>query len=420
MNGSKKIKAGAMQYVLVVSVVIAILVFAFISLIHLQQKMTVKHRFSRDAIHNTQLGFDWLKVNNIAYDTETKLHFSETPLTVTTLVKKHWGIFDLGIVQATVKNERFQKAGILGVQNPKRKALVLKDNNQSLVFVGNTKVIGDVLIPKQGIKSGNIGGTSFYGNRYIYGNTGHSSATLPPIKNRTFLKDFAKNISAIDGVPFELSDGLQMQQSFYEKTAIYQANNPIHLSNVSLGGNIIISSKSAIRVAASASLEDIILIAPKISIESDFHGNFQAIASKEIELKKKSVLQYPSALIVLERKSATANPSEKQENQLLVSENSEVRGILLFDSESETANFNAQITIAEKALVKGEVYCSKNTALLGTVYGTVYTHNFLVKKAGGIYINHIYNGVIDAESLHESYAGLQIAKESNTVAKWVD
>ena len=111
MNESKKIKAGAMQYVLVVSVVIAILVFAFISLIHLQQKMTVKHRFSRDVIHNTQLGFDWLKVNTIPYDTETKLLFSETPLAVTTLVKKHWGVLILALYKQPLRMNDFKKRG---------------------------------------------------------------------------------------------------------------------------------------------------------------------------------------------------------------------------------------------------------------------------------------------------------------------
>ena len=62
------------------------------------------------------------------------------------------------------------------------------------------------------------------------------------------------------------------------------------------------------------------------------------------------------------------------------SKKSELRGIVSYISENETSNFKAQITIAENAIVKGEVYCTNNTALLGTVYGSVYTHNFLVKK----------------------------------------
>jgi hypothetical protein len=92
----------------------------------------------------------------------------------------------------------------------------------------------------------------------------------------------------------------------------------------------------------------------------------------------------------------------------------------LYDSENEATNFNSQISIAEKAVVKGEVFCSKSVSLLGTVNGTIFTSNFLIKKSGGTYINHIYNGVIDATNLHENYAGLQIVNEANQVAKWVD
>tara|TARA_B110000090_G_scaffold193419_1_gene227687 strand:+ start:3966 stop:5228 length:1263 start_codon:yes stop_codon:yes gene_type:complete len=420
MRGDKKIKAGAMQYVLVISVVIALLVFAFISLIYLQQKMTIKHRYSKEAIHNTQIGFELLKVKEIPYDIKTELVFLRNPIAKTTFLKKHWGIFDIGIVQSTVKNEHFQKAGILGTQLPKRKALVLKDNNQSLVLVGNTKIIGDVLIPQQGVKSGNIAGISYYGNRLIYGNVSNSASALPEIKNLDYIKKIIKNPASIDGVSFELENALELHQSFYEKTAMYQSENSIYLANISLHGNIIISSKTAIYIAASATLENLILIAPRIIIAGNYNGSFQAFATEQITLKQQCILRYPSALVLLKSKDTDPNSAEKKSSQIHLSEKSEVRGIVSYISENETPNFNAQITIAENAIVKGEVFCTNNTALLGTVYGSVYTHNFLVKKAGGIYINHLYNGVIDANYLQEQYAGLQITKASNTVAKWVD
>ncbi|MDA9316475.1 hypothetical protein N9Q58_01010 [Polaribacter sp.] len=420
MKWNKKIKAGAMQYVLVISVVIALLVFAFISVIYFQQKMAIKHRYSKETIHNTQIGFELLKVKEIPYNTKTELDFLINPIAKTTFLKKHWGIYDIGIVQSTVKNERFQKAGILGTQYPKRKALVLKDNNQSLVLVGNTKIIGDVLIPQQGVKSGNIAGISYYGNRLIYGNVSNSASALPKIKNLDFIKNFIKNPASIDGVYFEMEDALELHQSFYEKTAMYQTENSMYLANISLHGNIIISSKTAIYIAASATLENLILIAPKIIVAANFKGSFQAFATDQITLEQQCLLKYPSALMLLKSEVTEFSPVEKKSTQIHLSEKTEVRGIIGYISENETPNFNAQITIAENTVVKGEVYCTNNTALLGTVYGSVYTHNFLVKKAGGIYINHLYNGVIDATNLPKQYAGLQITEASNSVAKWVD
>lgn len=420
MKGVKKIKASAMQYVLVITVVIALLIFAFISLIYLQQKMTLKHGYSKEAIHNTQKGFEFLKIKNSPYNIKTELPFWESPIAKTKFLKKHWGIYDIGIVESSVKNEQFQKVGILGTQSTKRKALILKENNQSLVLVGNTKVIGDVLLPEQGVKRGNIAGTSYYGNQLIYGNVSKSAANFPKIKNLEYLKNFIKNPAIIEGIPFELEDALELHQSFFEKTAIYQEENSIYLTNISLRGNIIISSKTAIYVAASATLENLILIAPKISVATNFKGSFQAFATKDIAIEQRCVLNYPSVLMLLKSESSESNSAEEKSSQILLSKKSELRGIVSYISENETSNFKAQITIAENAIVKGEVYCTNNTVLLGTVYGSVYTHNFLVKKAGGIYINHLYNGVIDATRLPKQYAGLQFEKASNTVAKWVD
>ena len=409
-----------MQYVLVIAVVIALLIFAFISLIYLQRKITLKHRYSKEAIHNTQIGFEFLKIKEMPYNKKTELPLLGNPIAKTTFLKKHWGVFDIGIVQSSIKNEQFQKASILGTGHSKRKALILKDNNQSLVLVGNTKIIGDVLLPEQGVKGGNIAGTSYYGDQLIYGGVSNSTDNFPKIKNLEYLKNFIKNPTIVEGVHFELEDALELHQSFFEKTAIYQEENSIYLANISLRGNIIISSKTAISVAASATLENLILIAPKISIDTNFKGSFQAFATENIAVEKQCVLSYPSALMLLKNEASESNSIEEKTSQILLSKKSEVRGIVSYISERETSNFNTQITISENAIVKGEVYCTNNIALSGTVYGSVYTHNFLVKKAGGIYINHLYNGVIDATSLPKQYAGLQIDKASNTVAKWVD
>ena len=119
MTFLKKIKAGALQYVLVISVIIAIIIIAFISLVYLQQRMNIKHQFTKEAIAAVQLGFESLKQQKVSYNLKTPIHFYDNKTAVTTLIKKHWGIFDLAIVNSKVGNEFFQKIGLLGVQNSK-------------------------------------------------------------------------------------------------------------------------------------------------------------------------------------------------------------------------------------------------------------------------------------------------------------
>jgi len=422
MNFSQKIKGGALQYVLVVSVIIAIIILSFISLIYLEHRLTLKHGFSKEVIANTQMGFDYLKGNTIAYDTETTLKISDNLKATTKVLKKHWGVFDLAIVSSKIKNEDFQKIGLLGTQNAKREALYLKDNNQSLILVGKTKITGDVSIPKQGVKSGNIAGTSYYGNTLIYGSKKTSTASLPKIKNLQFLKDFYKNYDDGSLKNFELENDLKLHQPFAKNTLVHENSTPINLANITLSGQIIIVSKTAIKVEATAILEDVILIAPTIDIEPNVRGNFQAIATKNITVHSNCLLRYPSALIVLEKETKNSRPNNqgKELHKITIQEQSELRGIVLFHSESKSSNYKSQVSIQERAIIRGEVYCSRNLEMQGTVFGSVFTNNFIVNQSGSIYINHLYNGVINSKELASQYAGLQINQETNGVAKWVD
>lgn len=419
----KKIKAGALQYVLVISIIIAIIIIAFISLVYLQQRMNIKHQFTKEAIAAVQLGFESLKHQKTPYDLKTPVHFYDNEIAVTTLIKKHWGIFDLAIVNSKVKNEFFQKIGLLGVQHSKREALYLKDNNNALVLVGKTKITGTVSLPKQGVKSGNIAGVSFYGNPLINGSRKASSSSLPQIQNIEFVKDFYQNYLTNEMKSIELEDGVKIHQSFTNTTGLYTATKPILLKNISLSGNIVVSSKTAIIVEASANLEDIILIAPKIKIEKNTTGNFQALARKSIEVASGCTLNYPTALILLNENDTSIqvfNGEEQTKEQIHVSKNTLVKGMVVYCSDNNTSPYKTQIQIDDSAVIKGEVYCSKNLALEGSVFGSVYTNHFIVKKSGGVYVNHLFNGTINVKKLPIQYVGLLIDNESNSVAKWLD
>lgn len=423
MTFLKKIKAGALQYVLVISVIIALIIIAFISLVYLQQKMNIKHQFTKEAIAAVQLGFESLKQQKVPYNLKTPIHFYDNETAVTTLVKKHWGIFDLAIVNSKVGNEFFQKIGLLGVQDSKRDALYLKDNNNALVLVGKTKITGSVSLPKQGVKSGNIAGVSFYGKPLINGPRKTSTSSLPQIQNIEFVKDFYQNYATNEIKNIELEDGVQLHQSFTKNTGLYATNNPILLKNISLSGNIVVSSKTAIVVEASANLEDIILIAPKIRIEKNTTGNFQAIAKKSIEVASGCTLHYPTALIVLNENDPSVealNRDEQAKEEIHISKNTLVKGMVVYCSDNNTSTYKTQIQIDDSAVVQGEVYCTKNLALQGSVFGSVYTHHFIVKKSGGVYVNHLYNAIINAKKLPIQYVGLLIENQSNSVAKWLN
>ncbi|MFV0249061.1 MAG: hypothetical protein ACK5H1_08920 [Tenacibaculum sp.] len=416
----QKIKASALQYVLVVSVLISIIVFTFIYLIFLQQKLQIKHSFFIEAIQNVHFGFDYLSRNKILYNQIKEKQFSENPYEKTTLLKQYWGAFTIAVVSSTVKNENFKKIGLLANKPEQRRALYLRENNKPLVLVGNTKITGNAQLPKQGAKRGNIAGISYNRNRLIYGSQQLSNTYLPVIENIELIKDMFQQSFLNDSVAyFNLEDKLRKTQKFTQTTAIYQSNKNIYLKNVFLQGKIIIQSGKSITVAPSAKLEDVILIAPKVEILGNTVGSFQVFASKKISLAKKCQLNYPSALILIDKASNSQSSSETA--NIFIGENTKVKGLIIYKNESEESdfNFNPQLFISKDATVTGEVYCNRNLELSGNINGSVFTSNFITKQFGSVYVNHIYNGTINSEQLPEQYLGLAINTKTEKVAKWL-
>ena len=114
------------------------------------------------------------------------------------------------------------------------------------------------------------------------------------------------------------------------------------------------------------------------------------------------------------------NRDEQAKEEIHISKNTLVKGMVVYCSDNNTSTYKTQIQIDDSAVVQGEVYCTKNLALQGSVFGSVYTHHFIVKKSGGVYVNHLYNAIINAKKLPIQYVGLLIENESNSVAKWLN
>ena len=416
----KKVKAGAIQYVLVASVIIMIVLFSFVSLVTLQHRFELKLDLFKTAVFHANSAFDYINQKNVPYDQPIQINLSENKNEQTELLKKHWGIFDLLIASAQMKNERIVKVGLLGHQQEKRNALYLEETNKPLVVVGRTQIKGDVVLPKLGIKTGNIAGNAYYSDRLVYGRINRNATELPKIHNTPAVERLLKeNPSGAEF--FELDQGMNRFQSFTNKTLIFETNQPLFLSEIQLAGNILIRSSQKIIVEPTALLEDVILIAPEVEVKSFVQGTFQVLASENIELKENVTLSYPSSLILISENediSPYNNPSD-QKRGIQIREKANVKGSVVYISKSFKEDNKAQVFIDKDALIKGEVYCNKNLELRGLVQGSVYTKNFVTREYGGIYINHLFNGSIDSTVLPDQYAGVFIGSK-NKVAKFLE
>jgi len=403
----KKIKASALQMVLVVAVIIVILLFAFISLMYYQKKVAIKHSNFSESIYENHQVFNYLKKANIPYGLIDSLDvFSNV-----TITKKQWGFFELISVKTKKNRELFEQIALIGESNTDKKALYLKNNNQQLFLVGNTKITGDAVLPRLGVNTGNIAGVSYNKKKLIYGKIEQSETKLPSLKNKEKVLSFLTSYRNDSLERFDLEEGVIAHRSFIKKTLTHKRNGVVNIVNSSLIGNIIIESDTLIRVHASSKLQDVILIAPKIEILNNFKGNVQIFATEKILIGKNSQLAYPSSLLLLD---------DKAKGTIHISKSSIIKGVISYLSNSKTANYTSQILADNESIIFGEVYCQGNFELRGSVNGAVYTNNFIVNQSGGTYINHIFNGVINSEKLSKEYAGLIFSNSSKSVAKWLN
>jgi len=414
-----KLKAGALQLTLFIAIVIAVLLTAFILLVHTHKKFNIQSDLIIETLKNTDKGINYALTNSILRNDTIEIDLRDEEFKSLKVQREFWGVFDKVISVSQIKNNTLNKVALIGGAQPKqdRIALYLQDNNKPLVLVKDTKIRGLAYVPKQGVKPGTISGEFYYGSQLIYGES-RIAQNLPK-----FFTESNKKFAAIENLISKTKEEQYIEtkasetykNSFYKPTKFVFSNSEIYLDNLSLIGNIIVQSKTKIVVDPSCELKDVILIAPEIEIQNNVKGNFQAIASKNIIIGEHVELGYPSALVINKNKGIQT----EEQSKIVVNSNAIIKGVIVYLDSSESNDFKVQVELKETAILIGELYCNKNLELKGTVYGSVFTKNFIAKQSGSIYQNHIYNGTITVNELPQEYVGLLFKNSKKGVAKWL-
>lgn len=427
MKLAVKLKSGALQFAVFVAVVIALLLGGLMLYAYTFGYMKEQ---SKGSIENIQLaddGIDYL-LNTPEFnlnDTVTiKLTKKENQF-----VKVHlsqWGIFQKAVVVTQFRKKQFVKTAILGtvIDAATAPTLFLQNTYNPLTVVGNTSIRGNAFLPEAGIKSGYIAGNSYYGSQLIYGTAKKSTDALPAL-DAEILKGIVFYLKEYQ--PSNQSDYITIDNakktihSFKEKTKSVYKKEAIVIENQYISGNIIIKSDTLIQVKKTAILKDLILIAPIIVIEDGTKGNFQAIASERISVGKNCDLRFPTALVVYQdnKESLPTYSGNTVEVPIFVDTATSLKGSVCFYQTKEETDFSTQIKLEEKVRIKGQLYCKGNLELKGTVSGGVYTRQFVANEAGSIFVNHLYNAVIENENIPQLYGGLIFEKEPKTILKWL-
>jgi hypothetical protein len=290
---------------------------------------------------------------------------------------KSYGLLCLVLAQSFISNDTVSSVHFVGARNLDKTAIYLTNLSKSLSYSGKVKLVGDNQLPSTFIETSYINNSL---NKLVTeGKITVSESKLPEIN-----PDFKKIFFGVKSEITKLSDIEKPNDSLYYNS-FFNITKEIQvksiLGNVIFKGNFILRSEDSIRVKKNTVLEDVILIAPKITFEEGFSGTVQAFATKGIELEEKVILNYPSVICVYNESVDESKIKIKKECQI-------TGAVVLFGSNDTQIDKNS-IEIDEKGLLFGDLYCSGKLMLKSNVYGSVYTNRFFLKTGSSSYDNMI-------------------------------
>ena len=420
MIRNKKIKGGALQFVLFVGSVIAVLLLSFVLVSYSHNLFQKKTDQTIAVIKAADMALQQSFGHHLR-DGESKQVPIYNDFGIGTMVSKnYWGLLELRRVLAKKGQFTFEKLAFVGHSDIERAALYLKDNQRPLVLAGNTKIMGTAHLPERGVKMGNIHGYGYYAQQLIYGKEKRSGLELPKLTGE--IQSQLTKLTSLGHQPkaerISLKKNMLYANSFKNPTQVIQGDDVV-LDEIILTGNIIVWASHKIEVKASSRLQDVLLLAPNVEIDDWSKGNFQVLASKTIKVGRGAVLEYPSILAV-KTYGRDSLFQKSIEPNIYMDSHAQVRGMVLYQDQSDPNRIKPHIKIDENAKVIGEVYSSQNVELKGSVFGSLTTSGFVALENGSIYQNHIYNGQINSEILDRQYAGLVYGNSiPNQVVKWL-
>jgi cytoskeletal protein CcmA (bactofilin family) len=411
--GKAKLEAGILSSVLAISLIIATLCASLISLAYYYHIATLQYTLTDALDQNALSGMNLLLATPsdlISPYGYWKDLFGQTQDSVW-LQEKPWGVYQVAIARAKKGNRSRQRVALLGQQPDQigQSALYLADEQRPLSIAGQTQLIGRCYLPKAGIKSAYINRVGYQGEQLVKGSIQESQGSLPKLSPdvvahlRRLLTVKAENYLSLD----QLGDSLVY--SFEAAPTYYHSPGPITISGL-LRGNIIIASDRAVTITPQADVEDIIVVAPQITIAPDFEGRLQAIATDTLIVGRGCQLRYPSALVLFASSGGA----------VLIDEASQVAGTVVLTG-TATAYHRRLLSLEKEASITGMVYSDGLVELKGSIYGHLSCRKFMLRTPSTLYENHILDGTLDASrrSSHYLASSLWATTHQKGIAQWL-
>lgn len=374
------LKAHSLLYAIYICLLVSIICGALLYFFNLYSLLNLHYNLEEELYLQNQSTLNFALGNNL---NETDFPIDENSPIRNSYNVKSYGLLNVVTTQSVFKNDTVTATHLIGSYNFLKTALYIANFTQDIAYNGKVKLNGTTYFPSNYVSPSYLTNEV---NTFIHtGKKEISKLQLPKINPKfdRILEGFYsyKNTLNIDT---KVKDSLFFN-SFTKPTQ--EINIGSNLSNIIIKGNYILRNNDSIRIAKSATLEDVIIVSPKISVEEGFKGNAQFIATQKINVGAKVVLNYPSALVL--------KSEENEETKIKIGKETKIFGtVVLFGNGMENIAKNS-IAIEDKNLVIGSIYCTGKLDLQGTVYGSVFTNKVFRQTSSSVHENVLHNLTID-------------------------
>ena len=292
----------------------------------------------------------------------------------------------LTVLKATTTNVRDTVTSVhfTGQYPDNKTCLYLSDYSTPLLYGGEVTLNGEQKLPPQKPSPKHLNGEKAKLN--TSGKITPSGKRLPAVN--TFVKQF---LTEKRNPVQNLGDLKRVNDSLYynsfKNPTIEIKISPGSMQNIHIKGNFILCCNNDLLIGKSCTLEDVIVIAPRITFESGFKGTLQCFAKTEITVEENVVLGYPSVVCIYNESVEKSNLNIKEHCKIIGAVVSTGFPIRMMES-----NF---IDIGKEGLIVGDVYCEGMLSLYSNVYGAVYTSKLLYEGGATKQENMLFDVTID-------------------------
>jgi hypothetical protein len=393
------VKAHSLLYAIYVCLIVAIICGALLYFSNLYNQLNLYYNLQEELYIQNQSVLNFALGNKMA---PAEIEKDENSGIEGSYETKPYGLLSLVLAQSYISNDTVSSVHFAGARNLDKNAVYLTNFSKSLFYSGSVKLIGNNQLPSTFIETSYI-------NNDLNKLTAEGKITISETQLPEVNPEFKKIFQGLKSEKTKLSDIEKPNDSLYYNS-FFNATKEIevqsNLGNIIFKGNFILRSGDSIRVKKNTVLEDVILIAPKITFEAGFKGTVQAFATKEIELEKNVTLNYPSVICVYNE--------SKTESKIKIKKECQITGaVVLFGNTNNLIDKNT-IEIDEDGLLFGDLYCSGKLMLKSNVYGSVYTNRFFLKTAASSYDNMISNIEINTEKRPDYFISIPLFNTQKT------